>query len=188
MNILPLGIEGAWIASSKVHADNRGNFREWFKANEILESTGIDFSVAQANISQSNRGVVRGIHYSVSPKGQAKWITCVTGAIKDVIVDIRPASRTFGEYISVDLIGGAGESVLIGAGLGHAFVSLVEGSTVAYLISSRFSPDEEHEINPLDPDIAIDWGIPSDELLLSLKDAVAPSLQERRIQGNLPSQ
>jgi len=182
MEISPLGIEGAWLASSKVHSDDRGSFREWFKHSEIMAATGIDFSVAQANLSQSKRGVVRGIHYSLAPEGQAKWVTCVTGAIKDVIVDIRPHSETFGKYVAVDLIGGSGEVVLISAGLGHGFVSLENGSYVAYLVSSPFSPNHEFEINPLDPDIGIEWGVSPEELLLSPKDSAAPTLEERKSQ------
>ena len=187
MEIIPLGIKGAWLATSPVWKDGRGAFREWFKSAEILAATGLDFSAAQANLSESKRGVIRGIHYSLTPMGQAKWVTCVTGAIKDVIVDIRPSSPTLGNYVAVDLVGGDGQAVLIGVGLGHGFVSLVDGSTVAYLVTSPFSPDEEFEINPLDPAIAIDWGLPSAELLLSPKDAGAPGLAGRRSEGKLPS-
>jgi dTDP-4-dehydrorhamnose 3,5-epimerase len=175
------------LATSQVFADDRGSFREWFKYAEIKEKTGIDFSVAQANISHSKRGVVRGIHYSLAVEGQAKWVTCVSGAIRDVIVDIRPASPTFGTFVVVDLVGGSGEAVLIGAGLGHAFVSCENSSSVAYLVTSPFSPTEEFEINPLDSTIGIDWGLPSEQLLLSAKDAQAPSLAERGREGLLPS-
>ena len=186
MELTPLGIEGAWIATTPVWADDRGSFREWFKSTDIASTTGLDFSVAQANISQSKRGVVRGIHYSLAAVGQAKWVTCVTGSIRDVIVDIRPGSATHGKYEFVDLVGGDGQAVLIGAGLGHGFVSMVDGSTVAYLVTSPFSPSEEFEINPLDPAIGIEWGLPVGELLLSPKDAAAPMLAERAAQGKLP--
>ena len=186
MELTPLEIEGAWLATSPVWADDRGSFREWFKAKDIEAATGVSFSVAQANLSESKRGVVRGIHYSLAAAGQAKWVTCVTGAIKDVIVDIRPDSTTFGKYIAVDLVGGSGHAVLIAAGLGHGFVSLADGSTVAYLVSSPFSPAEEFEINPLDPAIGVEWGLPIEELLLSPKDESAPNLSERKAQGKLP--
>jgi dTDP-4-dehydrorhamnose 3,5-epimerase len=187
MELKPLGIEGAWLVKSPVWADERGSFREWFKSADILAATGIDFSVAQANLSESKRGVTRGIHYSLAPMGQAKWVTCVTGAIKDVIVDIRPSSPTYGNYVAVDLVGGDGQVVLIGVGLGHGFVSVIDGSIMAYLVTSPFSPTEEFEINPLDPAIAIDWGLPSAELLLSPKDTGAPGLTARRTEGKLPS-
>jgi dTDP-4-dehydrorhamnose 3,5-epimerase len=187
MEMIPLGIEGAWLARSPIWKDERGSFREWFKVSEVQLATKINFDVQQSNISNSKLGVVRGIHYSLTLGGQAKWVTCVTGFTRDVIVDIRPSSPTFGKYVAVDLSGNSGDAVFIASDLGHGFVSLEENSTVAYLVSSPFSPDEEFAINPLDPAIGIDWGIPVRELLLSPKDLEAPSLVERRDQGKLPS-
>ena len=187
MEINTLGIEGAWLASSTVHGDERGNFREWFKALDVERVTDRKFDVQQANISVSARGVLRGIHYSMAEVGQAKWVTCVAGSILDVVVDIRPSSPTYKKWISVELSALSGQAVLIGEGLGHAFVSLQDGTTVAYLVSSPFSPTEEFEINPLDSEIGIDWKLQSADLLLSDKDRIAPNLNERRIQGTLPS-
>jgi dTDP-4-dehydrorhamnose 3,5-epimerase len=186
MKLTSLEIEGAWVAESPVWSDERGFFREWFKLEDISKLAGCDFSVAQANISSSARGVVRGLHYSLAEAGQAKWVTCVSGAIRDVIVDIRPSSPTFGKWVAVEMSGTSGNAVLIGKGLGHGFVSLADASTVAYLVTSPFSPTEEFEINPLDPEIGIDWGHPIEGLRLSTKDQVAPSLKNRLGEGNLP--
>jgi len=186
VNLEPLSIKGAWVAESPVLDDERGFFREWFKTSDISRETRHDFSVAQANISSSARGVVRGIHYSLAEGGQAKWVTCVSGSIRDVIVDIQPSSPTYGKSVVVELTGASGNAVLIGEGLGHGFVSLEDNSTVAYLVSSPFSPRDEFEINPLDPALAIEWGFPVDELRLSPKDAAAPSLKDREQEGKLP--
>ena len=186
MKLTPLGIDGAWVAESPVWRDDRGFFREWFKSEEVLAATGINFSIQQANISQSQRGVIRGIHYSLAPQGQAKWVTCVNGSIRDVIVDIRLSSPTFGKSVFVDLNGLDGRAVLIGAGLGHGFGSLAHSSTIAYLLSSPYSPTEEFEINPMDPELGIDWGVDLSEVSLSEKDKMAPSLAERHKEGNLP--
>ena len=186
MKLTPLGIDGAWVAESPVWSDERGFFREWFKSEDVLAATGINFSIQQANISQSQRGVIRGIHYSLAPQGQAKWVTCVNGSIRDVIVDIRPSSPTFGKSVFVDLNGLDGRAVLIGSGLGHGFASLAASSTIAYLLSSPYSPTEEFEINPMDPELGIDWGVDLGEVSLSEKDKMAPSLAERHRQGNLP--
>jgi dTDP-4-dehydrorhamnose 3,5-epimerase len=169
-----------------VWGDERGFFREWFKHADLLKETGLDFSTAQANISSSRRGVVRGIHYSLTSNGQAKWVTCVSGLIRDVIVDIRPNSPTFGKYEVVELSGTSGRAVLIGAGLGHGFISMADASTVAYLLSSPYSPNEEYEINPLDPEIGIEWLIPSEELIFSPKDLAAPSMQLQMESNHLP--
>ncbi|CAB4334874.1 MAG: dTDP-4-dehydrorhamnose 3,5-epimerase [Actinobacteria bacterium] len=187
MKLTPLGIEGAWLAESPIWSDERGFFREWFKAEDVLAATGIDFAIQQANISQSQRGVIRGIHYSIAPQGQAKWITCVSGSIRDVIVDIRPSSPTFGKSVLVDLEALDGKAVLIGAGLGHGFASIAPSSTIAYLLSSPYSPSEEFEINPLDSELGIDWGVDLFEVSLSEKDKAAPSLAVRVKEGKLQS-
>ena len=186
MKLTPLGIEGAWLAESPVWSDERGFFREWFRHEEILKSTGIDFSVRQCNISSSNKGVIRGIHYSLAPDGQAKWVTCVSGAILDVIVDIRPKSPTFRRIEYVDLKGGEGRAVLIGKGLGHGFMTLEDKTTVSYLLDTIYRPEFEFEIQPTDPDMGIDWHlelIGGIGMVTSPKDAQAPTLEQRRIEG-----
>jgi dTDP-4-dehydrorhamnose 3,5-epimerase len=187
VEIKPLNIKGAWLAKSRVLVDGRGDFREWFKPNEILEATGIKFDVRQGNISTSSIGVVRGIHYSLAIPGQAKWVTCVSGQINDVIVDIRPNSETYGKHVVVNLAGGDGFSVLIEAGLGHGFVALTDTTTVAYLVTSPFSPTEEFEIYAFDPALGISWGLPEDNLILSQKDKEAPTLDQRRVRKQLPN-
>jgi dTDP-4-dehydrorhamnose 3,5-epimerase len=186
MELKPLGIEGVWLAESPVWSDDRGFFREWFKSTDIKNATGRDFGIEQANISLSSKGTLRGIHYSIAPRGQAKWITCVSGSIKDVIVDIRPDSKSFGQWLEVELRGDAGKAVLISEGLGHGFVALEENTAVAYLVSTPFSPSDELEINPLDEKIGINWGFDLSELKISDKDKQAPTLAERFAEGKLP--
>jgi dTDP-4-dehydrorhamnose 3,5-epimerase len=184
--IEPLPIVGTWIATSPILTDDRGYFREWFRFGELQKATGMDFRVEQSNISLSSAGTLRGIHYSIAPRGQAKWITCVSGSIQDVIVDIRPESITFGKWIDVELKGDSGKAVLISEGLGHGFLALEDNTTVAYLVSTPFSPTDEFEINPLDEKIAIKWGMDLSSLKISVKDKIAPTLAERLIEGKLP--
>ena len=186
MELTPLGIDGVWIAQSPVWSDDRGFFREWFKSADMEVATGRDFGIEQANISLSSRGTLRGIHYSIAPRGQAKWITCVAGSMKDVIVDIRSDSQTFGKWIEVELSGSSGKAVFISEGLGHGFVALEDNTAVAYLVSTPFSPTDEFEINPLDENIDINWGIDLTELRISDKDKNAPTLIERFTEGKLP--
>jgi dTDP-4-dehydrorhamnose 3,5-epimerase len=186
MELTPLGIEGAWLAESPVWSDERGFFREWFKSADVKNATGRDFGIEQANISLSSRGTLRGIHYSIASRGQAKWITCVSGSIKDVIVDIRPDSKCFGQWIEVELSGTSGKAVFISEGLGHGFVALEDNTAVAYLVSTPFSPSDEFEINPLDARIGINWGMALSELKISEKDKKAPILAERLAEGKLP--
>ena len=186
MELKPLGIEGAWLAESPVWSDERGFFREWFKSEDIKAATGRDFGTEQANFSLSSEGTLRGIHYSITPRGQAKWITCVSGSIKDVIVDIRLDSKSFGQWIEVELRGDSGKAVFISEGLGHGFVALEDNTAVAYLVSSPFSPSDEFEINPLDEEIGINWQMALNELKISDKDKNAPTLAERLAEGKLP--
>jgi dTDP-4-dehydrorhamnose 3,5-epimerase len=185
MEIIPLGIQGAWLAESPVWSDDRGFFREWFKSTDVKYATDRDFGIEQANISLSSKGTLRGIHYSIAPRGQAKWITCVSGSIKDVIVDIRPDSKSFGQWIEVDLSGESGKAVLISEGLGHGFLALEDNTAVAYLVSTPFSPEHEFEINPLDKKIGINWCMDLNALKISEKDKNAPTLAERLAEGRL---
>jgi dTDP-4-dehydrorhamnose 3,5-epimerase len=186
MELTPLGIEGVWLAESPVWNDDRGFFREWFKSTDVKNATGRDFGIEQANISLSSRGTLRGIHYSIAPGGQGKWITCVSGSIKDVIVDIRSESPTFGDWIGVELSGDSGKAVFISEGLGHGFLALQDNTAVAYLVSTPFSPRDEFEINPLDEEMGINWGMSITELKISGKDKSAPTLSERFNEGKLP--
>ena len=118
----PLGIEGAWYAAPKVTTDERGSFREWFEAGDFMAETGRSLRLAQANCSTSNRGVIRGIHFTAVPPGQAKYVTCVQGAILDVVVDVRTGSPTFGKWAAV-LLDESGGAVFISEGLGHAWMA-----------------------------------------------------------------
>jgi dTDP-4-dehydrorhamnose 3,5-epimerase len=186
MKLTTLGIDGAWLAESPVWSDDRGFFREWFKSEDVKLATGRDFGIEQANISISSVGTLRGIHYSIAPRGQAKWVTCVAGSIQDVIVDIRPDSKTFGQWIDVELKGDSGKAVLISAGLGHGFLALEDNTAVVYLVSTPFSPTDEFEINPLDEKIGIKWGMDFGSLKISEKDRIAPTLAERLVEGKLP--
>jgi dTDP-4-dehydrorhamnose 3,5-epimerase len=186
MELTPLGIEGVWLADSPVWSDDRGFFREWFKSADVKNATGRDFRIEQANISHSSRGTLRGIHYSVAPRGQAKWVTCVSGSIKDVIVDIRPESKSFGQWIEIELSSDFGKAVFISERLGHGFVALEDNTAVAYLVSTPFSPSDEFEIDPLDEKIGINWGFDLSKLKISDKDKDAPTLAERLAEGKLP--
>jgi len=184
VEIEKLAIEGAWIGRSSVHLDERGSFREWFKSIDIRSAIGREFEVAQSNISISHHGVLRGIHYSLAATGQGKWVTCVSGSIWDVVVDIRPSSPTFKKWVGVPMSAESGEAIFIAEGLGHGFIALEDNSIVSYMLTSSYSPTDEFEINPLDSELGIEW--PEIERLMSKKDSLAPTLAERLAEGKLP--
>ncbi|MEV7690780.1 dTDP-4-dehydrorhamnose 3,5-epimerase [Streptomyces bungoensis] len=181
-----LEISGAWVLEPKVFPDERGSFHEWYRGEEFREATGYDLGLAQANCSVSRRGVLRGVHFADVPPGQAKYVTCVRGAVLDVVVDIRVGSPTFGRWEAVRLDDGTRHAVFLAEGLGHAFMALTDDATVVYLCSTGYAPGREHGVHPLDPALGIDWpaGI---EPVLSEKDAAAPTLAEAERSGLLPS-
>ena len=184
MKLRPLTIEGAYEITPVQHGDSRGSFLEWYRFDRLAEVVGHPLDLAQANLSTSARDVVRGIHFADVPPGQAKYITCVSGAVLDVIVDIRVGSPTFGTWEAVRLDDEDRRAVYLAEGLGHGFCALTEGATVTYLCSSTYRPGHEHGIDPLDPELDIAW--PVTVPLLSMKDEEAPSLAEARDSGLLP--
>jgi dTDP-4-dehydrorhamnose 3,5-epimerase len=181
----PLTIEGAWVAAPPVHSDPRGSFLELFRGDELFDVLGYRMEIAQANCSVSQRGVIRGIHFADVPPGQAKYVSCVSGAILDVVVDLRVGSPGFGRWEALRLDEENRRSVLVSEGLGHGFMALSETATAVYLCSTPYAPGREHGVNPLDPALGIAW--PSGrEPVLSGKDAAAPSLAEANETGLLP--
>ncbi|MEO5875187.1 MAG: dTDP-4-dehydrorhamnose 3,5-epimerase [Streptosporangiaceae bacterium] len=180
-----LTIEGTYVFTPRIHGDARGSFLEWFKEDQLTEIAGHGLKLSQANCSTSGRGVLRGIHFADVPPGQAKYVTCVSGTVLDVVVDLRTGSPTFGRWDSVRLDDQTRRAVYLSEGLGHGFLTLSESATVVYLCSESYNPGHEHGVHPLDPDLAIDW--PLSDLALSVKDETAPSLAEALHTGLLPS-
>jgi len=183
-----LGIEGAWVFTPRVLRDDRGAFLEAFRGAEFAADLGYQLDVAQVNCSVSRRGVIRGIHYADVPPGQAKYVSCVRGAILDVIVDVRAGSPGFGKWEAVRLDDDSRRAVFLAEGLGHGFMALTDDATVLYLCSTPFAPGREHGVNPLDPAIGIGWALEdlAGEPVLSEKDAAAPTLDEALRTGELP--
>ena len=187
MESQPIEIAGAWRLTPKQYGDDRGAFLEWFRIDLLEEAIGRVFNARQANHSISKRGTLRGIHFADVPPGQAKLVYCPRGAVLDVVVDVRAGSPTFGAWQAMRLDDVDRCGAFISEGLGHAFVALTDDASVIYLTSTTYNPGAEREVNPLDPAIGIDWTIGNDELLLSPKDAAAPSLAEAEQRGLLPS-
>jgi dTDP-4-dehydrorhamnose 3,5-epimerase len=185
MRFEPTGIAGAWMVELPRFSDDRGWFQEWFKLSRYAQVIGVEFRPVQANISKSCAGTVRGIHYSIAPKGQGKLVTVMSGAIDDYIVDIRRGSPTFGQWRRVRLEESSAGAVLLDPHLGHAFQALADDTVVSYLVTEEYNPVAELGINPLCPDIAISWSV-NLPLLVSEKDSLAPSLSDASKSGDIP--
>jgi dTDP-4-dehydrorhamnose 3,5-epimerase len=183
--VSPLAISGAWKIQANTTDDTRGSLSECFKDSDLCDATGYGLRVRQVNCSTSRRGALRGIKVTTGAPGQVKYVTCLRGAVLDVVVDLRVGSPTFGQWRMERLDEDNHTALYIGEGLGHAFLSLVDGSTVMYLLSENHNPLHEHSIHPLDPDLAITWPTAA-ELLLSPKDSSAPGLLDAQRAGLLP--
>jgi dTDP-4-dehydrorhamnose 3,5-epimerase len=188
MKVRELKIPGAWEITPAVHGDSRGLFFEWLTDREFSAVTGHRLDVRQANCSVSSAGVLRGLHFAQLPPSQAKYVTCVSGSVFDVVVDIRLGSPTFGQWDSVLLDDKDRRTIYISEGLGHGFLALQDNSTIMYLCSAEYNPQREHTIRATDPALAVDWPLvdgaaPS----LSDRDAAAPSFEEVRASGLLPT-
>ena len=186
MEVRELDVAGAWEITPQLHTDSRGLFFEWLTDQGFTGFAGHRLDVRQANCSVSAAGVLRGLHFAELPPGQAKYVTCLSGSVFDVVVDIRIGSPTFGRWDAVVLDAHNHKSVYISEGLAHGFVVLEDNSTVMYLCSTEYNPQREHTIAATDPALAIDW--PSGhELVISDRDAAAPTLDEVRAAGKLPT-
>ena len=174
-------IEGVFLFKPKVFEDDRGHFFESFRRDVTHEETGLDFKVAQVNNSLSNKGVIRGIHFKHYPPGQTKFVSVSSGAIIDVAIDLRKSSSTFGKWQAFELSAENKSSLLLGYGIGHAFLAVHDHTQVNYLCDSVFEPELEDGINPLSA--GIEWQTFATEQLLddfsiSEKDSLAPAFDQ----------
>jgi dTDP-4-dehydrorhamnose 3,5-epimerase len=188
MKVRELAVPGAWEITPAIHGDSRGLFFEWLTDRGFTAFAGHRLDVRQANCSVSSAGVLRGLHFAQLPPSQAKYVTCVSGSVFDVVVDIRLGSPTFGRWDSVMLDDSDRRTIYLSEGLAHGFLALQDNSTVMYLCSAEYNPQREHTICATDPALAIDWPLvggaaPS----LSDRDAAAPSFDEVRASGLLPT-
>lgn len=180
MEINKTQIEGVYLCEPQVFEDERGSFHERFRRDETLEETGFDFEVVQVNTSVSNKGVLRGIHFKKYPPGQAKFVSVSQGSVIDLAIDLRKSSPTFGRYLAFELSANNNKSLLLGYGIGHAFLSLEDNTRVSYLCDSAFESKIEFGINPLQS--GVDWlGLAPEfsmgELIISNRDRNTPSLK-----------
>lgn len=174
MQIKSLDIDGLVVLQPKRFTDDRGYLQETFR-EEFFRTQVFDAPVVQENESLSLAvGTVRGLHFQKTPFEQGKLVRCVSGAIFDVAVDIRPSSPTFGKWVGYELVADRTEFFWIPQGFAHGFMTLAPNTVVNYKLTAKYSPAHEGSVRWNDPDIAIKW--PSvGEISLSDKDRNAPS-------------
>jgi NDP-hexose 5-epimerase len=186
MEIQEMAVRDAYRIRPRIHHDQRGAFFESFRDDEFTRRTGHVFRPVQTNFSISHRNVLRGMHGVVLPPGQAKYVTCVRGAVLDMVLDVRVGSPTFGKFECNKLDPFSGLAVFMPDGMAHGFVSLADNSCVSYVFDTPYFPGTPFEINPFDPELDLPWEL-GDVAIVAGKDLEAPSLAEAAELGLLPS-
>ena len=178
MNFIKTKIPELIIVEPDVHGDDRGYFVETFKQNEFEKAVGYKINFIQDNESKPSYGVLRGLHYQLSPYPQSKLVRVIEGSVLDVAVDIRVGSPTFGDHVICELTGDNKRQFFIPQGFAHGFVVTSKTATFAYKVDNYYAPDHDRGIAFNDPDINIDWQVEKQNLLLSKKDTLQPKLEQ----------
>lgn len=159
------------------HGDHRGFFSEVY-SKAAFAAAGIEFAFVQDNHSMSAaRGVLRGLHYQIAPFAQDKLVRVVRGAVRDVAVDIRRSSPTFGRHVSAIISAENWRQILVPVGFAHGFITLEPNTEVIYKVTAPYAPDHERGLLWSDPDLGIDWGIAASDVVLSERDTKHPTLR-----------
>lgn len=161
-----------------VYQDDRGYFLESFRLDKLSEFLDCEIKFVQDNESRSNLGVLRGLHYQKPPFTQTKLIRVITGAILDVVVDIRKNSPTFGKHLKIKLDGISKNMLLIPKGFAHGFLTLEDNTIMSYKTDNYYNSEYDSGILYSDAQIGIDWGLDGSKFILSTKDKAQPLLSE----------
>ncbi len=178
MRSLSVQLEGLVVIEPSVYPDERGFFCETYR-QEWHEQAGLPAHgvFVQDNHSRSTRGVVRGMHFHIGD-GVAKLVRCARGRILDVAVDLRRGSPTYGQWEGVELDDESMRELYVPVGFAHGFCVLSEVADVMYKQTAYYAPAVERGIAWNDPDIGIEWPLPTAELVVSERDTAAPRLSE----------
>ena len=175
MNVIETSLPGVLILEPRSFSDDRGMFFETFNQARMAD-LGLPTDWKQDNFSVSKKNVVRGIHYQIG-EPQGKLVRVVHGAARDVIVDLRKSSPSFGKHATVDLDGESTRMVWIPQGFGHGFAALTENVAFSYKVTDYYSPKSERTVLWDDPELGIDWGVAAADSILSVKDRAGVPLR-----------
>ena len=187
MKVIETALPGVVVIEPAIFEDSRGTFSETFSEREfsrlvvpILRSNNCPCGshFVQDNESRSRRGVVRGLHFQREPNPQAKLIRVSAGRIRDVAVDMRRSSATFGRWVAVELSAENRRQLFIPRGFAHGFVSLADDTVVMYKVDGFYAPESDAGVLWCDPALAIDWGIEPGQAIVSPKDAALPGFEK----------
>ena len=178
MLFVPTELDGAWIVEPERHGDDRGFFaRTWCRESFVKQ--GLNPDLVQCNVSfNRHQGTVRGMHFQRAPHEEAKLVRCTTGAIFDVIVDLRPDSSTYMQHIGVRLDARQRNALFVPEGFAHGFQTLEDATEVHYQISTEYRPESSAGLRCNDPALKIEWPLPITSL--SDQDASFPEYFPRK--------
>jgi len=180
MKFAELTLPGVWLITPEVHTDDRGAFRRHFCVRE-LGARGINVTVAQGNISENPRiGTLRGFHYQARPPQEAKTLSCLTGAVYDIIVDLRPTSPTFMRWVAVEFSAQDRRSLHVPAGCANAWMTTAPDTAVHYYMSEFYAPEADCGLRYDDPAFGFRW--PAEPAVISERDRTYPDFDPRVLQ------
>ncbi|HEU4495532.1 MAG TPA: dTDP-4-dehydrorhamnose 3,5-epimerase [Flavobacterium sp.] len=180
MNFIQTKLKGCYILEPKIIQDGRGYFMESYNQKTFQEGTESQTVFVQDNQSFSTKGVLRGLHYQTGEHAQAKLVRVLQGKVLDVAVDIRPGSETFGEHVSVLLSAENQIQFFVPRGFAHGFVVLSETATFFYKCDNFYNKESEGGVIYNDPNLNIDWQVAPNDLLISEKDSILPTLDKAK--------
>jgi len=178
MQVEETKLKDCFIIRDTLFKDSRGYFYESFNQQKFNELTGLNVQFVQDNQSKSTKGVLRGLHFQLGTYAQAKLVRVLEGKVLDVAVDIRPNSRTFGQHVAIELTGENETQLFVPRGFAHGFVVLSDTATFFYKCDNYYHKLSEGGIIYNDPQLAINWQLPSGDMLLSEKDLLLKNLND----------
>ena len=185
MKLVRTAIPDVIVIEPKIFNDTRGFFYESFNQQAFNEATGTNYQFVQDNHSKSSRGVLRGLHYQLSPKAQGKLVRVVQGKVWDVAVDIRKGSPTFGQWVGEELSADNHKQLWIPPGFAHGFITLSETAEFLYKTTDYYSPEHEQAIRWNDPQLAIAWPLYTTDIQISAKDQQALAFSQAEVFENV---
>jgi len=174
-------LKGCFVLEPAVFTDERGYFMESFNEKRFNAAIENKVNFIQDNQSFSSKGVIRALHYQIGEHAQAKLVRVLSGIVLDIAVDLRKDSPTFGEYFSIELSGENKKQLFIPRGFGHGFVVLSDTAEFFYKCDNYYNKESEGGIIFSDPTLNIDWKLPHDQLIVSEKDQILPTLDNARL-------
>ena len=170
-------LRDCFVITPQIFRDERGYFLESFNQGDFQRSTGLTVQFVQDNLSKSNKGVLRGLHFQIGEYEQAKLVWVIKGSVLDVCVDLRQNSETFGDYFSIILDDNNHKQLFIPKGFAHGFLTLEDNTIFAYKCDNYYHKPSERGIIYNDKTLNIDWNLPKHQIILSEKDAQLPTFE-----------